>query len=79
MYALNWLTGLRGNFFKIMSCDPDLHPRWPPSADIVLTWGPMGKMFSLKQTWHEWSLGGQLSKLCPVTPTFIQDGRHQQT
>jgi hypothetical protein len=19
-----------------MSCDPDLHPRWPPSADIVL-------------------------------------------
>jgi hypothetical protein len=23
--------------FKILSCDPDLHPRWPPSADIVLT------------------------------------------
>ena len=22
---------------------------------------------------------GQLSKLCPVTPTSIQDGRHQQT
>jgi hypothetical protein len=27
----------------------------------------------LKQTWHEWSLGGQLSKLCLVTPTSIQD------
>jgi hypothetical protein len=23
--------------FKIVSGDPDLHPRWPPSADIVLT------------------------------------------
>jgi hypothetical protein len=22
---------------KIVSGDPDLHPRWPPSADIVLT------------------------------------------
>jgi hypothetical protein len=33
----------------------------------------------LKQTWHEWSLGGQLSKLCPVTPTSIQDGHHQRT
>jgi hypothetical protein len=34
---------------------------------------------NLKQTWHEWSLGGQLSKLCPVTPTSIQDGRRQRT
>jgi hypothetical protein len=24
-------------------------------------------------------LGGQLSKLCPVTQTSIQDGRHQRT
>jgi hypothetical protein len=32
-----------------------------------------------KQTWHEWSLGGQLSKLCPATLTSIQDGHHQQT
>jgi hypothetical protein len=23
-------------YFKIISSDPDLHPRWPPSADIVL-------------------------------------------
>ena len=37
------------------------------------------KPVNLKQTWHEWSLGGQLSKLCPVTPTSIQDGRRQQT
>jgi hypothetical protein len=34
---------------------------------------------NLKQTWHEWSLGGQLSKLCHVTPTSIQDGRRQRT
>ena len=33
----------------------------------------------LKQTWHEWSLNGQLSKLYPVTQTPIQDGHHQQT
>jgi hypothetical protein len=32
----------------------------------------------VKQTWDEWSLGGQLSKLCPVTPTSIQDGNHQR-
>jgi hypothetical protein len=37
------------------------------------------KQVNLKQTWHEWSLGGQLSKLCPVTQTSIQDGRHQRT
>jgi hypothetical protein len=39
------LMALRWSAFKIMSCDPDLHPRWSPSADIVLTWNPMGKMF----------------------------------
>jgi hypothetical protein len=33
----------------------------------------------LKQTWHEWSLGGQLSNLCPVTPTSFQDGHRQRT
>jgi hypothetical protein len=25
MFALNWLTDF----------DPDLHPRWPPSADML--------------------------------------------
>jgi hypothetical protein len=59
MFALNWLTGFRGedlnnlanmawmalkwSIFKIVSGDPDLHPRWPPLADIVLTWDRMGK------------------------------------
>jgi hypothetical protein len=28
--VLKWST------FKFTSIDPDLHPRWPPSADIVL-------------------------------------------
>jgi hypothetical protein len=37
--VLKWST------FKIISSDPDLHPRWPPSADIVLTKDPMGNMF----------------------------------
>jgi hypothetical protein len=49
----------------------------------------MGKMFKTisseiskpisKQTWHEWSLNGQLSKLYPVTQNSIQDGHHQWT
>jgi hypothetical protein len=26
---------LRWSTFKIMSCDPDLHPRWLPSANIL--------------------------------------------
>jgi hypothetical protein len=30
-------TVLKWSIFKIVSGDPDLHPRWPPSADIVLT------------------------------------------
>jgi hypothetical protein len=33
------------SIFKIVSGDPDLHPRWPPSADIVLTYDLMGKFF----------------------------------
>jgi hypothetical protein len=50
---------------------------------------PMGKLFkslllwnqsaNVKQTWHGWSLGSLLSKLCPVTTTSIQDGCHEQT
>jgi hypothetical protein len=35
--------------------------------------------FNSKQTWHGWSLNGQLSKLSPVTQTSIQDGCHQRT
>jgi hypothetical protein len=31
-----WMI-LKWSIFKIVSGDPDLHPRWPPSADIVLT------------------------------------------
>jgi hypothetical protein len=30
-----WMV-LRWSTFKFMSCDPDLHPRWPPSANIFL-------------------------------------------
>jgi hypothetical protein len=30
-------------------------------------------------TWHKWSLGGQFSKLCPVTLTSIQYGHLQRT
>ena len=29
-----WMV-LKWSIFKIVSSDPDLHPRWPPSADIL--------------------------------------------
>jgi hypothetical protein len=35
--VLKWST------FKIVSGDPDLHPRWPLSADIVLAYDLIGK------------------------------------
>jgi hypothetical protein len=28
-----WMV-LRWSTFKIMSCDPDIHPRWPPSGSL---------------------------------------------
>ena len=31
-----WMV-LKWSIFKIVSGDPDFHPRWPSSADIVLT------------------------------------------
>jgi hypothetical protein len=31
-----WMV-LKWSIFKIVSVDPDLHPRWPTSANIVLT------------------------------------------
>jgi hypothetical protein len=34
---------LKGSTFKTVSGDPDLHPRWLPATDIVLTWDLMGK------------------------------------
>ena len=36
---------LRWSTTKIVFSEPDLGPKWPPSADIVLTWDPMGKLF----------------------------------
>ena len=33
---MEWMV-LKWSIFKIVSDDPDLHPRWRPSADIVLT------------------------------------------
>jgi hypothetical protein len=29
-----WMV-LKWSIFKIVSSDPDFHPRWPPSADIL--------------------------------------------
>jgi hypothetical protein len=37
-----WMV-LKWSIFKIVSGDPDLHPRWPPSADIDFNIGPYGK------------------------------------
>jgi hypothetical protein len=36
---------LRWSTSKIVFSDPDLGSKWPPSADIVLTKDPMGKLF----------------------------------
>ena len=46
LLVLNYLTNWDSNFdgmvlgwspFRIVSVGPEVHPRWPPSADIVLT------------------------------------------
>jgi hypothetical protein len=36
---------LRWSTSKIEFSDPDLAPKWLPSAGIVLTYDPMGKLF----------------------------------
>ena len=76
----------RGSPFRILFDDPNVHPRWPPSVDIVLTWDPVGKMFenllhlnclaNWDQTGGIWSFCGPLSELWPMTPTCIQDSHH---
>jgi hypothetical protein len=57
------------------SCKVTIQLAWWFLTRRFLKFQPM----RTKQTWHEWSLGGQLSKLCSVTLTSIQDGHHQQT
>jgi hypothetical protein len=45
---LGWRSGSQDIIWKvdkIISSDPNLHPRWPPSVDIVLTSDPIGNMF----------------------------------
>jgi hypothetical protein len=71
---LYWLTSFRGEDLK----------KKIPIGSYVKTTVCLLKVAILdggqgKQTWEEWSLGGQLSKLCPVTLTSIQDGNHQRT
>ena len=36
---------LRWSTSKIVFSDPDLDPKWLPSAGLVLTYDPMGKLF----------------------------------
>jgi hypothetical protein len=89
MFALNWLTGFRGEdfktFFPIRSSAEGGHLGWRSgSLDTILKIDHLRTihaMFALNwlQTWHEWSLGGQLSNLCPVTSTSIQDVHRQRT
>jgi hypothetical protein len=81
---LGWRSGSPDTILKIDHLRTYPDPWWPPWLDLVLTWTLWKKMFkslllwnqlvNLKQTWHEWSLGGQLSKIYPVTQTSIQDG-----
>jgi hypothetical protein len=56
-----------------------------PTAELSLTWDPMGnshKNLLLRNHWAncnqtlvEWSMNDPLPKLCPVILTFKQDGR----
>jgi hypothetical protein len=56
-----------------------------PIAELNLTWDPMGNSHknlllrnhwaNCNQTLMEWSLDGQLPKLCLMIPTSNQDGR----
>jgi hypothetical protein len=45
----------------------------------VLKSSPLKPVSQFKENMAEWSLGGQFSKLCPVTLTAIQDGHRQRT
>ena len=55
-----WLA----NVNKIFSSET----AWPNGAK------PGRKRLCKVQTWHRWSLGVSLSKLCPIAPPSIQDG-----
>ena len=80
---------LKWSYFRIISDFPARQPRWSPSADIILTEDPMGKMFKILHFWNclasweqtsvEWSFGGYFSQLYLMTPPLIQDGHHQPT
>jgi hypothetical protein len=70
MCLLYWLTSFRGEDSKTFF----------PIGSYVKTTVCLLKVAILeKQTWHGWSLGSILSKLCPVTTTSIQDDCHEQT
>jgi hypothetical protein len=55
-----WLANVK----KIFSSET----AWPNGAKLVR------KHLCKVQTWHRWSLGVSLSKLCPTAPPSIQDG-----
>jgi len=44
-----WMV-LKWSTFKIISSDPDLHPRWPPSADHWTVWEFHWKTFLWETT-----------------------------
>ena len=44
---------------------------WLANVKKNLLWNSLAKW---SQTWHRWSLGVSLSKLCPTAPPSIQDG-----
>ena len=85
---MEWsLDGLLSELYPL---DLEVHPRWLPSADIVLTQDPMGK--TMKNLLHL-KLFGQLGpkfdemvfwmvpfeNCIQLDPRFIQDGHHSRT
>jgi hypothetical protein len=54
-----WLANVNKIFSSVTA--------WPNGAKL-------GRNQCKVQTWHRWSLGVSLSKLCPTAPPSIQDG-----
>jgi hypothetical protein len=72
--------GFRGEDLNVIFYQnmPNLHNRYISAERKISQKNPEYMLYysmSCNQTLVEWSLDGPLSKLCPVIPTYNQDGR----
>ena len=74
MSFLTYITGFFMNFELLPSLtDYEIKKGGMKLKKNLLLWNYWA---NLNQTLLKWSLGGPLSKLCPSTPSCIQDGHH---